>query len=212
MDVLEHGKGSVYSNHFDITWDAHQNRLLVPFLGNPIGTLLDNGELKVQWNESEEISTAEGNPIGVLQIHYYGSHFPIDPSTFSFILEPALQSLSGQSAEALQSVIAQLKRLPDRDSIGDLTDEHALKRQERRNNAHAAKAAFSKLFNEDKQVKSAVQSVLDNLNDKKNSARLLALINAQPYRLSYWKVAADELNYRRFFDINELLAIKAERK
>lgn len=187
--------------------------MLVPFLGNPIGMLLDNGELKVQWNENEEISTAEGNPIGVLQLHYYGSHFPLDPSTLpTFILEPAVKSLSGPSAENLLAIINRLKQLPQRDSIGNLTDDHSEKRRERRTHAHTAKAQLCKLFKDDKNVHAAVQSVMDELNDKKNSDRLLKLIDAQPYRLCYWKIASDELNYRRFFDINELFAIKSERK
>jgi (1->4)-alpha-D-glucan 1-alpha-D-glucosylmutase len=37
-----------------------------------------------------------------------------------------------------------------------------------------------------------------------------SLIGEQAYRLSYWRVAAEEINYRRFFDINNLAAIKME--
>lgn len=186
--------------------------MLVPFLGSPIGTVLANGELKVTWNEKEEVASAEGQPIGALQIHYYGAHFPIDPSTLSsFILEPAARSLSGDSASKLQKIISLLKQLPERDTFGEPTDENALKRQERRVKAHEIKASFSKLYTEDKQVQSAVNSILESLNDKKQLLTLTQFILAQPYRLSYWKLASDELNYRRFFDINELLAIKAER-
>ena len=32
----------------------------------------------------------------------------------------------------------------------------------------------------------------------------------KPYRLSFWRVASDEINYRRFFDINDLAAIRVE--
>eukprot|EP00026_Physarum_polycephalum_P001853 Phypoly_transcript_01856.p1 GENE.Phypoly_transcript_01856~~Phypoly_transcript_01856.p1 ORF type:complete len:861 (+),score=227.50 Phypoly_transcript_01856:499-3081(+) len=213
MDVLEHGKGSAYANHFDITWETHQDRLLVPFLGSPIGSVLANGELKVQWNEKEEVASAEGHPIGALQIHYYASHFPIDPSTLpAFILEPALKSLSGASATHLQQIITQLKQLPTRDTIGELSDSNAGKRLERRTKAHEAKAALSKLIREDKEVHKAVFSIIDHLNDKKQLATFTQLVEAQAYRLSYWKLASDELNYRRFFDINELLAIKSERR
>jgi (1->4)-alpha-D-glucan 1-alpha-D-glucosylmutase len=41
--------------------------------------------------------------------------------------------------------------------------------------------------------------------------RLDALLNRQHYRLAYWKVASDEINYRRFFDINDLAALSMER-
>ena len=36
------------------------------------------------------------------------------------------------------------------------------------------------------------------------------LLEAQPFRLAYWKVAADEINYRRFFNINDLAALCVE--
>ena len=34
------------------------------------------------------------------------------------------------------------------------------------------------------------------------------LLDDQAYRLAYWRVAGEEINYRRFFDINELAAIR----
>lgn len=40
--------------------------------------------------------------------------------------------------------------------------------------------------------------------------RLEEILDAQPYRLASWRVAADEINYRRFFDINDLAAIRVE--
>ena len=185
----------------------------MPFLGSPIGTVLGNSELKVQWNDREEVASAEGHPIGALQIHYYGAHFPIDPSTLpTFVLEPAAKSLSGASATNLQQIISQLKQLPTRDTIGELNDAHAAKRLDRRTKAHETKAALSKLMSEDKDLQKAIQSTLDHLNDKKQLSTLTQLVDAQAYRLAYWKLASDELNYRRFFDINELLAIKSERR
>src|SRR5262249_48445344 len=36
------------------------------------------------------------------------------------------------------------------------------------------------------------------------------LLDEQVYRLAFWRVAAEEINYRRFFDINELAAIRME--
>ena len=42
--------------------------------------------------------------------------------------------------------------------------------------------------------------------------RLHELLELQAYRLAYWRVAGHEINYRRFFDVNELAAIRMERK
>ena len=36
------------------------------------------------------------------------------------------------------------------------------------------------------------------------------LIKAQAFRLAYWRVAADDINYRRFFDVNDLAALRQE--
>ena len=40
---------------------------------------------------------------------------------------------------------------------------------------------------------------------------LHALIEKQHYRLAFWKLASDMVNYRRFFDINELAGLRIER-
>ena len=36
------------------------------------------------------------------------------------------------------------------------------------------------------------------------------LLEAQPYRLAYWRTASHEINYRRFFDINTLAGLRVE--
>ena len=41
-------------------------------------------------------------------------------------------------------------------------------------------------------------------------ARLHQLLESQPYRLAYWRVAADEINFRRFFDINDLAGLRTQ--
>ena len=42
--------------------------------------------------------------------------------------------------------------------------------------------------------------------------RLDEILSQQSYRLSHWRTAADEINYRRFFDINGLAALCMEHK
>ena len=48
--------------------------------------------------------------------------------------------------------------------------------------------------------------------EAKSWDKLDALLNAQHYRLSYWRVASDEINYRRFFDVNTLAALNMDRQ
>ena len=39
---------------------------------------------------------------------------------------------------------------------------------------------------------------------------LAALLDAQHYRLAYWRVGTEELNYRRFFDVTGLIGVRVE--
>ena len=49
-----------------------------------------------------------------------------------------------------------------------------------------------------------------NATDEHGIDLLDDLLDAQPYRPAFWRVAAEEINYRRFFDVNELAAIRVE--
>jgi len=198
MDVLEHGRGSIFSDHFDINWEAQNNKMLAPFLGSPIGQVLSDGQLKVVWNDKEELTEADGRGIGGLQLHYYSSHFPLDPST----ILPLLPSSVPENIRKAFQAITQRNEL-----IGA---EHQLGRHARREASYEAKNALNVWMKSDEAAK-AMSSHLDKINEK-GSSIISDLVAAQPYRLCYWKLASDELNYRRFFDINELLAIKSENK
>jgi (1->4)-alpha-D-glucan 1-alpha-D-glucosylmutase len=46
--------------------------------------------------------------------------------------------------------------------------------------------------------------------DARSFDKLDALIQEQHYRLAFWKVASEEINYRRFFDVTEMVALKME--
>lgn len=100
------------------------------------------------------------------------------------------------------------KSLPLREDIGELNEENAIKRRERREKAYLAKQQLSTLLNSDKQAREVLLKAAASLSKED----ITKLVLAQPYRLSYYKIANDELNYRRFFDINELMAIKVERQ
>src|SRR5678815_193065 len=59
-------------------------------------------------------------------------------------------------------------------------------------------------------IERAVMTLNGKPRNPRSFDRLDALLSAQPYRLAYWRVAAEEINYRRFFDINNLAAIRME--
>jgi (1->4)-alpha-D-glucan 1-alpha-D-glucosylmutase len=64
------------------------------------------------------------------------------------------------------------------------------------------------------QVQQAIEKALAQINgnpgDPRSFDKLDELLNAQSYRLAFWRVAAEEINYRRFFDVNDLAAIRVE--
>jgi len=204
MDVLENGPGSVYAPFFDIDWDPIkpqlQNKVLLPVLGDQYGKVLESGQFQLDFRD------------GGFFVKYFDWVFPLNPRTYPQILRIALEKLQGYSEEdmylELESIITALEHLPLR------TDVHEDKVRERSREKEVTKRRISRLCTETPQVADAIQRSLNVLEGKPGDFRsfdsLDTLLNSQPYRLSYWRVAAEEINYRRFFDVNELAAIKVE--
>ena len=192
MDVLENGQASAYADYFDIDWhpaSAHlANRLLVPVLGGHYGALLEAGELKLAF-EAEA---------GTFSVRYHHHRFPVDPRTYPQILS---------SVEAdLHDLVAKFGNLPPREAL-DLAAERDLVKEE-------LKRGLAHLCSADPRMQAAILKSVDAFNgtpgDVASYDRLHTLLDAQAYRLAYWLVASDEINYRRFFDINELAALRME--
>ena len=89
MSVLEHGRASVYSDFFDIDWTrpGSEGKLMVPNLGGPLGTVVENGEIQVIYHEDTHS----------FRFKYYGLQLPIDPHSYPIILNPIISALSAQS-------------------------------------------------------------------------------------------------------------------
>ena len=206
FDVLENGPGSPYASFFDIDWQPPKadlaNKVLLPVLGDQFGRVLENGE----------ISIAHKN--GAFEAAYYDHIFPVAPRTWTAILEPALARLENElgasSREFLElaSIVTALSHLPLR------TETEAAKVRERQREKEIIKVRLAALMDTNAAVRSAVEASLAGLNGTKGEPhsfdRLEKLLGDQAYRLSFWHVAADEINYRRFFDVNDLAAIRVE--
>jgi (1->4)-alpha-D-glucan 1-alpha-D-glucosylmutase len=204
MDVLENGPSSAYAPFFDIDWDPIKeqlrNKVLLPILGDQYGRVLENGEFHLQMEE------------GAFYITYFNWVLPLNPRTYHIILRAALQKLSRYSDEEmymdLESILTALEYLPQRTE----TDEEKVR--ERSREKEAIKRRIARLCVDYPQVKDAIERAMKQLEgrvgDPRSFDRLDELLSAQTYRLSYWRVAAEEINYRRFFDVNELAAIRVE--
>jgi (1->4)-alpha-D-glucan 1-alpha-D-glucosylmutase len=207
MDVLENGPSSDYAAYFDIEWHPVKpelaNKVLLPILGDQYGRILENGELKLVYED------------GSFAIYYWENKFPIAPGTYSAILgyqlERLTEELGDESSEELQefqSILTAINYLPPR------TELDPEKLVERNREKEVIKRRIDALYQESTQVREAIDAAVQSFNGKVGDPRsfdlLDALIEDQSYRLAYWRVAAEEINYRRFFDINDLAAIRTE--
>lgn len=205
-DVLENGPSSPYAAHFDIEWhpvkEELQNKLLLPMLGKQYGQALEAGELKLEYRQ------------GVLAVRYYQTELPLDPRTYGTVLGHRLEEFkTTETADAedvreLESILTALQHLPDRN---DTAPDHVVERQREK---EVIKERLQRLTERSAAVAAFLERNLHEFNgtpDDPHSFDLLdRLLDSQVYRLSHWKAAADEINYRRFFDINDLAAICTE--
>ena len=204
QDVLENGPSSLYAPYFDIDWrplktDLH-DKVLLPILGDQYGRVLERGELRVRFDS------------GSFSLTYFDHVFPIAPGTYRYILELALENLAEFREEdfyaEFQSILTALEYLPRRTE----TDPERIK--ERAREKEIIKKRLERRCAEAPQVQRGIEKAVETINghigDPRSFDRLDELLNAQSYRLAFWRVAAEEINYRRFFDVNDLAAIRVE--
>ncbi|MGF1527273.1 MAG: malto-oligosyltrehalose synthase [Candidatus Competibacterales bacterium] len=206
LDVLAHGRASAYAAYFDIDWTPLrsdlQGRVLVPVLGDQYGAILEGGELVLRFDEEA----------GTLWVDYYEHRFPLDPATYPAVLGLGLESLTLELADdtrlACRSLVDNLGQLPSRD------DPDPTRAAVRRRDAALYQRRLAELCRDPRVADFVAASVaaLNGHPDHPDSFdRLDALLQAQAYCLSDWHAAADDINYRRFFDVNDLIALRMDR-
>lgn len=206
QDVLENGPSSAHAKFFDIIWkpvkDELENKVLLPVLGDQYGAVLEAGELELVYGE------------GSFWVHYYEHRFPINPRYFPMILEHRLGELQAEGeepaldVEELLSICTACHNLPPR------TELDPARIQERRREKEVIKRRLEKLCEDAPRIAAFIEENLRIFNGVPGEPRsfdlLDELLGAQAYRLAHWRVAGEEINYRRFFDINDLAAIRME--
>lgn len=208
LDVLENGQNSPFARYFDIDWHPIKKELsgkvLLPVLGDQYGKVLENQELKLVFSE------------GAFWVTYYENRFPISPRTYPRLLRHRLEALEtemGDDPENLQEyhgITLALLHLP-----AEIQSDPQRIAEERRQ-IDWIKRRLAKLYQAEGKIRKFIDANVALFNGRKGDPRsfdlLDQLLNDQSYRLSYWRVASDEINYRRFFDVNELASIAMERK
>jgi (1->4)-alpha-D-glucan 1-alpha-D-glucosylmutase len=201
LNVLEWGSHSPYVSFFDIDWHSSEQTLrgkvLLPVLGRPYGEILESGELTL----------AVDRHTGGFSVHYYEHRFPISPYHYAELLSSAADLGSGETANELQRLSLAFRELTRGRSVA--TQAPTIRR------AGELRRAVVTLMTSDSAADAAIEGMCNGLNgtigDPRTFDRLHRLLERQAYRLAYWRLAANEINYRRFFDINDLAAIRMER-
>ncbi len=187
LDILEWGEASPFAAYFDINWDAVRpdlkGRVLLPVLGDQYGVVLENGEISLRFDSAQ----------GSFSARYYDHRFPISPLSYATIL-----NAGGSPLAALARDFAAIEARPAdvaREEAGALRRRLAASARE----PDAASA-----------IAAALGHFAGRPGEAESFGRLHQLLEAQTYRLAYWRAAAEEINYRRFFNINDLAGLRIE--
>jgi (1->4)-alpha-D-glucan 1-alpha-D-glucosylmutase len=206
MDLLENGPSSVHAAAFDVDWTPLKaelgHRVLVPILGDQFGRVLEAGQLKL---------VRDG---GALLIRYWEHVFPVAPRSVPLVLRHRLDTLKERLGPAdvhvqeLESICTSLDKLaPRTDTAPELVEERAREKE-------VAKRRLAALCEASEAARDFVDENVEIFNgavgDPRSFDLLARLLDAQAYRLAFWRVAGEEINYRRFFDVNGLAAIRME--
>jgi len=203
--MLEHGPASPFAKFFDVDWDPIKpelrGKILLPFLGDHYGSVLKRGELVAEFRD------------GGFVIRYFVQTRPIDPRQYPRILRiglPTLQAELGEDA-SLSELLSIMTAL---DHIPAVTDGEPEKVAQRLRECRIANERIARLVDSTPRIRRHIDEALLTLNGTPGQPEsfdaLHELLDALPFRLAYWKTAVHEINYRRFFDINQLAGLRVE--
>ncbi len=193
-DTLENGASSRYAPYFDIEWNAPEerlrNKILLPVLADHYGVILASGQIA--------LARQEGNFV----VRYQEHSLPIDPETVAGLLNTAADRERSSPLGFLANSLDRLQRSTGDGWAGLLIHDRDKK---------VIHNLLARLCSEQPIVARRINEVIDNETNH-NLEALDAILSRQNYRLSRWTTAERELVYRRFFDINTLVGVRAEKE
>jgi (1->4)-alpha-D-glucan 1-alpha-D-glucosylmutase len=203
MDVLENGQNSEYFRFFDVEWDhpyeGLRGKIVAPFLGRFYGESLEGGEIQLRYDKDG------------LTVSYYDLRLPLSIESYEEVLthewDAREQALRPDHPDRVRflGALSSLKDLP--------SGEEAY---ERRRRIGSIKHLLWELYTKSDEIRGFVDAAIKHFNgtpgDPESFNLLDHLLSEQRFRLSFWKVATEEINYRRFFNINELICLRVEDK
>ncbi|MEA2570213.1 MAG: (1-_4)-alpha-D-glucan 1-alpha-D-glucosylmutase [Acidobacteriota bacterium] len=188
ISVLENGPHSRFLHYFDIDWSpvtAHgrtANRVLLPILGRPYGEAVEAQEIRLGFDQDGFF------------FQYYDHRLPLAPESYRLVLRECVDSLPTEGAGVeLRELMAGDEAVP---------------------NSKFLKSTIWRIYEQDAQFRDALEHAIEKLNgtagDAESFNALDALLDAQWYRLAYWRIASEKINYRRFFDVTDLVGVRVE--
>src|SRR5215475_8965313 len=206
MDVLEDGPRSTFASHFDVDWHppsrALENRVLLPILGRPYAQSLENRELQLAYSRAGFF------------LHYFDFILPISTRSYNRLLgyrQDRLERITGANApiwQEFQGIQAAIRQIPP---PGGVPTEAA---GERRQHRETVKERLWQLYTTSPEVRRFIDGNVHLFNGRKGiSASFLLLeqlLSDQAYVLAFWQTANQEINYRRFFTISDLVGLRIE--
>ncbi|MBN2032416.1 MAG: malto-oligosyltrehalose synthase [Deltaproteobacteria bacterium] len=202
-DVLENGSRSPYFEFFDVWWDhpytGMKGRLLAPFLGTFYGESLEAGEIRILYDQKG------------FSINYYDLFFPLRIESYTHLLTHGLEGLKKKLGRnhldfvKLLGILYVLRTLSSQEGDDEGYEQIAF-----------IKNTLWEIYTRCDEIRAFIDENLRLFNgahDPRERARCLDfLLSEQMFRLSFWKVATEEINYRRFFSINDLISLRVERE
>ncbi|KAA9346144.1 malto-oligosyltrehalose synthase [Adhaeribacter soli] len=191
MDVFEKGPASNFYNFFDVNWQyedpVYKGKLMAPFLGSTLEEAVANGEVKLTFSEAG------------FQVQFYENHYPVSLQTW-----PELLSLFQENGAEKGLKSQELKRLSE--SFQTFNSEEISEKD--LGGWDKLKSETLAAIKADPELEKLLLNGIEKLN--KNQEQLLQILNRQYFKLELWKVTDQQINYRRFFTINELICLRME--
>ena len=201
LSVIEWGQLSPHAIAFDIDWErlGANGKLVLPFLGRRYGDALEEGELTLKRDESG----------GGFSIWHFEHRFPISPLSYPILLDRVLVLVAEQAPPGDRDLLAISSRLRALSENPAGAGPDGLVAE-----CEALKQRLEQVFAESAELTEATERALDLVNGargiRESFDTLHRILEMQSYRLANWRVAASDINYRRFFDINTLAGVRVE--
>ncbi len=190
-DVLENGHASFWANFFDIDWDPPEstlrNRVLLPILAERYGRTVAGGELAVAYDGR------------AFFVRYNDAVLPVAPRSLDRLLADAARSSGSPELDFIASCVGALP-------LASATDRDSIRRRHRDKGVLLDRV--SALYRSDPGLRQAIDAAIEGVNA--DPGLIDSLLERQNYRLAYWRSADQQLDYRRFFDIDTLVALRVE--